>query len=266
MVNLHTWSTCTLGHPVHLSTCTWSSFTLGHPACFDYHDAMMDSQNPTMVSPEEMKQNAKTEFEAWAGSYDRSLLNHFLFRPSYIMLMEEIARWYVEHRCPFRVLDIGCATGTLTGLLARSGWSVEVVGLDYAENMCHNARQKAMASGVSDTVRFVNADSEELPFATESFDIITCSNSFHHYPNQQRAVCEMHRLLTPGGRLIIIDGFRDCVIGWFVYDVIIDRIEHQVHHAPWPVVHGYYEQAGLQDIRRRKFNFLFPAFATIGDK
>ena len=55
----------------------------------------------------------------------------------------------------------------------------------------------------------VQGDSERLPFATGSFDFVTCTNSFHHYPRQNRAVVEMHRVLRPGGRLLIIDGYRD---------------------------------------------------------
>jgi len=213
-----------------------------------------------------MKNRSKDQFEEWAGTYDRSLLNHFLFRPAHIMLVEEIARWYAERRKPLRVLDVGCGTGTLAALLARAPWPVSVVGLDYAANMCTTAARKAHSAAVTHRTRFINGDSEILPFPESSFDLVTCSNSFHHYPNQLAVVTDMHRVLASDGRLIIIDGFRDCVIGWAVYDVIINRIERKVHHVSWPVMHDYFETAGLRNIRRRKFNFLFPAFATIGDK
>ena len=113
--------------------------------------------------------------------------------------------------------------------------------------------------------RFAAGDSEHLPFADASFDLITCSNSFHHYPHQQAVVSEMRRLLRPGGRLIVIDGFRDNVIGWFVFDVIITRVEKDVYHAPWSVMHEYFVRAGLTNIRRRKVNLWFPLLATIGD-
>lgn len=226
---------------------------------------MAQSKRTNTTGPD-MKDRSKDQFEEWAGSYDRSLLNHFLFRPSHVMLMEEIARWYTERQKPLRVLDVGCGTGTLAALLARSPWPVKVVGLDYAANMCTTATRKAQSAAVAHRTRFINGDSEILPFPESSFDLVTCSNSFHHYPNQLAVVTDMHRVLTSDGRLIIIDGFRDCVIGWAVYDVIINRIEREVHHAPWPVMHDYFETAGLRNIRRRKFNFLFPAFATIGDK
>ncbi len=213
-----------------------------------------------------MKRRAKHQFDAWADDYDHSILNHFHFRPSYITLMEEIARFNAERQRPFRILDVGCGTGTLTTALAASPWQVDIVGLDYAGNMCSAAAAKFDADPPGERPHFVNGDSEHLPFDDASFDIITCSNSFHHYPHQQTVVTEMTRLLTPGGRLIIIDGFRDCAIGWFVFDVAIARVEGDIHHAAWPVMSSYFETAGLTAIRRRKFNVLFPAFATVGDK
>ncbi|MEE9296770.1 MAG: class I SAM-dependent methyltransferase [Phycisphaerae bacterium] len=227
---------------------------------------MSVSQDGTTAGLSEMKRYARRRFEAWAGHYDQSLLNHFLFRPSYIILMEEIARWYARHRRPFRVLDVGSGTGTLAAFLAHSSWPVEIVGLDYAPQMCLTAFSKTRATHRSGRARFINGDSEHLPFADASCDVVTCSNSFHHYPHQQTVVAEMSRLLAPGGLLIIIDGFRDCVIGWFVFDVLIAHIEKEVHHVPWPLMHQYFVSAGLSNIRRRQFNFLLPAFATIGDK
>ncbi len=226
----------------------------------------MSLVEPQRPSARDMKQHAREEFQAWAGTYDRSLLNYFLFRPSYIFAMEEIARWHHEHQRPVRVLDIGCATGTLARTLAESPLPATIVGLDFCPKMCGVATAKAKHFGIDHKARFVNADSEFLPFDDGSFDMVTCSNSFHHYPKQDAAVAEMHRVLDRDGRVMIIDGFRDCVIGWFVFDVVISRIEHGVYHAPWPVMNGYFEKAGLSNIRRRQFNFWFPSLATIGDR
>lgn len=225
----------------------------------------MSKAERTGLDAARAKQQARQEFEAWADTYDRSLLNRFLFRPCYLVLMEEVARWYAQRGEAFAVLDVGCGTGTFVGLVAASPWPVRAVGLDYAPAMCAAASHKAAQAGASQVARFTAGDSERLPFADASFDLITCSNSFHHYPHQQAVVSEMRRLLRPGGRLIIIDGFRDNVIGWFVFDVIITCVEKDVYHAPWPVMHEYFVNAGLINIRRRKFNLWFPLLATIGD-
>jgi ubiquinone/menaquinone biosynthesis C-methylase UbiE len=219
-----------------------------------------------MTTETDMKSRAKGQFEAWADSYDRSALNYFLFRPAYMAVMKEIAGWHAEHTRPFRMLDIGCGTGTLAGWLMGSPWPVDVTGLDYAEGMCRQAARKAARCNAADRARFTAGDSEHLPFADDSFDLVTCSNSFHHYPHQQVVVEQMHRVLRPQGRLVLIDGFRDNIIGWITFDVIIGRAEGNVHHAPWSVVHRYLETAGFRGIRRRKLNFWFPLLVTVGEK
>ncbi len=217
-----------------------------------------------MKQSTEMKRLAKEEFESWAGTYDRSLLNLFLFQPSYRMFLEEIVAWRGVDPEPFDLLDVGCGTGTFDAMLAGSSLPARVVGLDYAESMCKVASVKAESAGVTDRLRYVTADSEFLPFTDDSFDVITCSNSFHHYPHQQNVIEDFRRVLRPGGRLMLIDGFRDNVVGWFVFDVIITTVEKEVFHAPWSKIDEYYRNAGFTGVRRRKFNFWFPLLLTVG--
>jgi len=211
-----------------------------------------------------MKRLAKEEFEAWAGTYDRSLLNIFLFEPSYRMFLEELVAWRGQSGESFDLLDVGCGTGTFDAMLAGTRLPARVVGLDYAESMCKVAAKKAHQAGVTQRLRYVSADSEHLPFADNSFDVVTCSNSFHDYPHQQKVIEDFRRVLRPGGRLMLIDGFRDNVIGWVVFDVIITTVEKEVFHAPWSTIDAYLRHAGFEEIRRRKFNFWFPLLLTVG--
>ncbi|MHC4442041.1 MAG: class I SAM-dependent methyltransferase [Planctomycetota bacterium] len=217
-----------------------------------------------MTDSKTMKAQAKAEFEAWAGNYDRSLLNRFMFQPGYRMLLEQLYEWRGENDRPFDLLDIGCGTGTFDAMLAATSLPARMVGLDYAPSMCTVASQKAHHAGVADRLRYVAGDSEHLPFADQSFDVVTCSNSFHHYPHQQEVVNDIHRVLRPDGRLMIIDGFRDNIIGWVVFDVIIAAVEKPVFHAPWSAIDRYFVNAGFRDIRRKKFNLLFPLLLTVG--
>jgi ubiquinone/menaquinone biosynthesis C-methylase UbiE len=91
----------------------------------------------------------------------------------------------------------------------------------------------------------VQGDSERLPFASGSFDVVTCANSFHHYPRQDRAVAEMRRVLVPGGKLLLIDGFRDRPWGWFIYDVCVAGVEGDVLHCSARRMRQLFNEAGL---------------------
>jgi SAM-dependent methyltransferase len=77
----------------------------------------------------------------------------------------------------------------------------------------------------------IQGDSERLPFGDGAFDVVTCTNSFHHYPHQDWAVAEMYRVLKPGGRLFLLDGYRDRFWGWLIYDVCVAALEGDVRHA-----------------------------------
>lgn len=136
-------------------------------------------------------------------------------------------------------------------------------GLDYSYNMCRLAGHKAREVGER-RMAFFNGDAEHLPFADASFDLLTCSNSFHHYPHQAAVVREFRRVLRPGGRLMIIDGFRDNLIGWIAFDVLVTRAEGNVHHAPWSLMRQYFLDAGFARIVQRKFSIWIPLFITVG--
>lgn len=216
----------------------------------------------------DFKKQARREFDSWAEHYDRSLLHFFLFRPSYLLALEEIAKWRAARdgsssAGAFRLLDIGCGTGEFLAHVKRTGWPVHAAGLDYSPSMCSRANVKF--SRHDDDTTFITGDSEHLAFSDASFDVVTCLNSFHHYPDQQAVVRQMRRVLRPGGRVILIDGFRDNVIGWVAFDVVVTRIEKAVYHAPWHCIHEYFEQAGFDRVQRRKANVLCPVVATIGD-
>ncbi|UCG34335.1 MAG: methyltransferase domain-containing protein [Phycisphaerales bacterium] len=212
-----------------------------------------------------MKEKARREFDAWAHSYDNSILQRLLFEPSYSAFLQWIHAWYSGDAKRRRLLDIGCGTGTLAARVVGADLPFDVVGLDYSFPMCDKGEGKAVEAGVADRVCFVNADSEHLPFPDASFDVVTCSNSFHHYPHQQETVHQMRRVLMPGGRLMLIDGFRDNMIGWFVFDVCVGSAEKPVFHSPWSTMRRYFERAGFARIMQHKIGILAPILLTIGE-
>jgi ubiquinone/menaquinone biosynthesis C-methylase UbiE len=79
-----------------------------------------------------------------------------------------------------------------------------MIATDYALPMLDAARTFILAQGEAN-VDFLPADAENLPFAANSLDLITCRIAPHHFPDVFRFVMECTRTLKPGGRLIIED-------------------------------------------------------------
>ena len=98
------------------------------------------------------------------------------------------------------VLDIAAGTGepglTIAGMLSGG----KVVITDVAEDMLVIAAENAKQRGISN-IETVACDVCELPFADNSFDLISCRFGFMFFPDMQLAANEMLRVLKPGGRM-----------------------------------------------------------------
>jgi ubiquinone/menaquinone biosynthesis C-methylase UbiE len=206
------------------------------------------------------RNQATEEFIRWSESYDRSVLQWLLFGPSHRALIRRISE--VVRDRPARILDVGCGTGVFATRLLGALPRVEVYGVDLVPEMIQKGRSRWRLH--PSHLFPVQGDSERLPFPTGSFDIVTCANSFHHYPCQDRAVREMRRVLRPGGRLMIIDGYRDAPWGWFIFDVCVAAVEGDVHHASARRFRELMGEAGLQAIAQRRYRGLAPFLMTEG--
>ena len=111
---------------------------------------------------------------------------------------------------PFEtILDVGCATGYLAELLAARR-PVAYTGLDIAAEMVRVASAKNIPGAT-----FVQGAADRLPFADASFDVVACSQSFHHYPRQDEAMREALRVLRPGGLYVLSDTGWGGPCAWF---------------------------------------------------
>lgn len=109
------------------------------------------------------------------------------------------------------LLDCGCGTGPMISLLYEKDSSKNYNGLDITPRMIEVARAKKLSG-----VNWFVGDCENLPFEDDTFDVVICSNSFHHYPNPQAFFDSVKRVLRPGGRLILQDYTAPKVVLWLM--------------------------------------------------
>jgi ubiquinone/menaquinone biosynthesis C-methylase UbiE len=105
-----------------------------------------------------------------------------------------------------RALDVGCGTGSLAiAAKRRIGATGAVSGIDASPEMIARARKKARRNAVE--VSFENAVVEKLPFADATFDAVLSTLMLHHLGRKarQQCLCEIRRVLKPGGRVFAID-------------------------------------------------------------
>lgn len=99
-------------------------------------------------------------------------------------------------------LDIATGGGHTALRFAQQG--VRMVASDIGSNMLEAARAHLRSQG-DETTRFSGADAEALPFADNSFDLVSCRVAVHHFPDAYRFMLEAARVLKPGGKLVIHD-------------------------------------------------------------
>jgi ubiquinone/menaquinone biosynthesis C-methylase UbiE len=99
-----------------------------------------------------------------------------------------------------RLLEVGFGTGTDLLQFARGG--AVVTGVDLTPRSIEIARRRFEVYGF--TGEFITGDAENLSFPDASFDVVYSFGVLHHTPDTHRAVTEIHRVLKPGGRAIVM--------------------------------------------------------------
>jgi ubiquinone/menaquinone biosynthesis C-methylase UbiE len=119
--------------------------------------------------------------------------------------------WHIPAAADFasarglRVLEIGCGLGTDGAQFAKAG--AVYTGVDLTEAAVELARRRFELFDLPGTFR--TADAENLDFADNSFDVVYSHGVLHHTPDTVRAVREVHRVLRPGGRAVVMLYHRD---------------------------------------------------------
>lgn len=140
------------------------------------------------------------------------------------------------------VLEVAPGPGYLAIALAELG-SYRIAGLDISRTFVRIARENAARGGVK--VDFQKGDAAALPFADEAFDFVVCRAAFKNFGDPVGALCEMHRVLRPGGRAVIID-MRNDASG--------ESINDEVAKMQLGRIDAFLTRAALSALRKRAYS------------
>lgn len=115
----------------------------------------------------------------------------------------------LDLRSGARVLDVAAGNGNAT-LAAARRWC-DVTSTDYVPSLLDSARARAQAEG--HTIRFQEADAENLPFADASFDAVISTFGVMFTPNQDKAASELARVCKPGGKIGLANWTPESFVG-----------------------------------------------------
>lgn len=150
----------------------------------------------------EKTQQVEQMFDNIAPTYD--LLNHSLswgIDRSWRRAAIDSLRPYR----PQRILDVATGTGDFAILAAKLLEPEALLGVDLSEGMMEVARQKVEREELQGVIRFQKEDCLNLSFPNGSFDALTVAYGIRNFSDLDCGLREMHRVLRPGGRLVIVE-------------------------------------------------------------
>ena len=125
---------------------------------------------------------------------------------------QEVWRRHIRERIAARlperatdVLDDGTGPGVSAIAIAAARPGVRVVGLDVSFPMIERARRHIAACSDRGRIALVQGDAMALPFPAASFDGVTGHSFLYLIPDRAKALAEAHRVLRPGGRLVLLE-------------------------------------------------------------
>ncbi len=180
------------------------------------------------VSEADASSKVREMFTQIAPRYD--LVNHVLSVQLDRLWRARVTRKLapILNRPDALVLDLCCGTGDLALSLARAG-KARIIGADFAHPMLVRAREKSAQQSATNgkaTIPFLEADALGLPFADNSFDLVTTAFGFRNLANYESGLREIHRVLRPGGTIAILefteppDNFLGNAYRWYFSNVL----------------------------------------------
>jgi SAM-dependent methyltransferase len=132
------------------------------------------------------------------------------------------------------ILDAGCGNGRSFPLLKDRFAPARIVGVDINPDMIAEAQAEAGRHALP--VELHCADIAHLPLADGSVDLLFCPQTLHHLVAQRETLGEFHRVLKPGGSLLVAESTRAYIHSWIIRLLFrhpMDGPERRISHRPW---------------------------------
>jgi len=147
------------------------------------------------------KEQVATMFNNIAHRYD--FLNQLLSMGIHKGWRKKAVRMIADIH-PKQILDIATGTGDFAIETMKLS-PLKVTGVDISEGMLKFGNEKIAKLGLQDKIELKKGDSEELPFADNSFDAITVGFGVRNFENLSKGIADMYRVLRPGGKVAILE-------------------------------------------------------------
>jgi ubiquinone/menaquinone biosynthesis C-methylase UbiE len=196
-------------------------------------------------------------FDIWSRFYDAPLVQRLTYRPEQDAVLRELRK-----AKPGRVLDIGCGTGLLAGRIGLELAGADVVGCDFSRGMLEKA--SANAPGAS----LARGSAIALPFQDQCFEAVLSTEAFHWFPDQPAALREFHRVLVPGGHLLVSLIHPHLESLSRAGDRMMRMIGEPAHWPTRHAMHRQVEKAGFRVVSQRfvlrlPATLVLPSFLTV---
>lgn len=139
-------------------------------------------------------------FDRISARYD--FLNRFLSLGRDVYWRSQVAQ-FVKSRQPKKVLDVATGTADLAIAVARVCPDAQIEGVDVSSGMLALGQDKCDRIGLPIVLR--QASVSELPYADESFDVVTAAFGVRNFEDKMRGLKQMHRVLKPKGTCVILE-------------------------------------------------------------
>lgn len=106
---------------------------------------------------------------------------------------------------PERILDLCCGTGSMMKPLKRQFPQAKILGADFSVRMLHYLRKSFVKDSEVKPVICLAADALAMPFADNSFGLLTCTFGLRNFQSLETGLLEIYRILRPGGILAVLE-------------------------------------------------------------